>query len=365
MFRSNFIVSALVSTLALACGYSECETDGAATPTQAAPDAGTPPVENTPPVEEAPAEEPPAEEAPTQSEPPVSEPPVSEPPVEEPPVVEPPVEEPPVNECGDGVCNADCETYENCSQDCSAPEPTEVCGNGECELYETHDTCAADCEAPAPECFCGDGNCDTSETPLTCSQDCGSPEPTPTCGDGTCNGDETQETCSDDCGSPAPACSAPDVVLTHESSPRTLWLSTYYVGGNSCIIVESDSITNNGWGSSTQICDTDDGPADGYVAFTPPSNYNGTSRLTFRALAYELNNSYADYGVSWQREALLCNSDASLAFVGCPWYSQTTGGNSGSSEACDLYATWTSSGVSGNVDIANGDTMGNYHQITD
>jgi hypothetical protein len=96
-------------------------------------------------------------------------------------------------ECGDEFCDCGCgESHDTCSGDCIG-----FCGDGVCgaECGNECSNCAEDCGA------CGDGTCDAGcESCLNCASDCGSCC-APVCGDGTCEGLCGEcDTCTADCG---------------------------------------------------------------------------------------------------------------------------------------------------------------------
>ncbi len=96
-------------------------------------------------------------------------------------------------ECGDGVCNATCETLETCPCDCF------VIGDGTCSpCGENPLTSPIDCCGnQAGAAGCGDGLClgyGCGENPDTCPKDCGS-----ACGDGVCEAPENPSICPEDC----------------------------------------------------------------------------------------------------------------------------------------------------------------------
>lgn len=125
--------------------------------------------------------------------------------------------------CGDGTCDEDFETSENCLADCGPPQGDccvatlaagctdsyiegNVCGTLPGAAFTDPWCCdiAWDglCVSHVTEifgagyCDCGDGLCDLHENTLSCNADC-----TPDCGDGTCGEGESYYTCVADCGS--------------------------------------------------------------------------------------------------------------------------------------------------------------------
>ena len=114
--------------------------------------------------------------------------------------------------CGDGNCDAPCETCSNCEADCGPCEPDDCAakGSGSCEscnydgLCDGNEDCAS-CPSDCPSCeTCGDAICDGSEDCYSCDTDCGPCEPT--CGDAMCDSGEDCSTCEIDCGSCEPTC---------------------------------------------------------------------------------------------------------------------------------------------------------------
>lgn len=74
--------------------------------------------------------------------------------------------------CGNGVCNALCETKASCPSDCCSDA---ICGNGSCEYTcgESFQSCPQDC-CNILTVRCGDGNCnsDCGENATNCAADC-------------------------------------------------------------------------------------------------------------------------------------------------------------------------------------------------
>jgi hypothetical protein len=93
-----------------------------------------------------------------------------------------------------------------CQSKCFAPKPQSICGNGICEINETTANCSQDCPPPAPKYSCNtnSGQCFNDVNGVfanfnDCQNNCFAPPPSPVCGNGICENNENTANCSTDC----------------------------------------------------------------------------------------------------------------------------------------------------------------------